>query len=68
MSRRKPQPKSLPQATEDVVWRSRILMEILEGCGPLGDPIMDGMRRLEHALEDYEASRQPTAAQGQLAL
>lgn len=67
MSRRKPQPKSMPQATDAVVWRSRILCEMLEGCE--GDnPLQAAIRNLVHALEDYEASRQPTAAQGQLAL
>lgn len=68
MSRkRKPQPRSMPQATDAVVWRSRILCEMLEGRE--GDnPLQAAIRHLEHALEDYEASRTPIASQGTLAL
>lgn len=68
MSRkRKPQPKSIASATDAVVWRSRILCELLEGRE--GDNSMQSaIRNLEHALEDYEASRMPISAQGALAL
>lgn len=65
--RRKPAVKSLDAATEAVVWRARMLCEILDGRE--GDnPMIAAIRNMEHALEDYEASRTPAGAQGTLAL
>lgn len=66
MSRRKPQPKSMPQATEDLYWRAKLLVEELSSLRPI--PALDQVKRAQYALEDFEASRQPTATQGQLAL
>lgn len=56
--RRKPIVKPLVTATDAVVWRARILCEMLEGRE--GDnPTIAAICNLEHALEDYEASRTP---------
>ena len=56
MSRRKPVPTTIERATEELFWRARILCEIVDGF-PKDARTAEPLRRLEYALEDFEASR-----------
>jgi hypothetical protein len=56
MSRkRKPITKPLPEAAEALLWRARILTEILEGL-ELPVQTAEPIRRLKDAIDDYEFS------------
>ena len=58
MSRkRKPITKPLPEAAEALLWRARILTEILEGL-ELPVQTAEPIRRLKDAIGDYEASKE----------
>lgn len=61
--RRKPVVKSIATATEAVVWRTRILCEMLEAI-TLPPQLEEPIRRTLDALDDYQASAQapPQAA------
>ena len=63
--RRKPQLKPLASATESVIWRSRIMLEMLQPID-LPPQFRDPMKRWSEALEDYEASRNISPAQMEL--
>lgn len=64
--RRKAIVKPLDSAIEAMAWRARILCEFLEGMEG-NNQTQAAIRNLEHAIEDYEASR-PSSRQGQLEL
>lgn len=62
--KRKPKVKSLEAATEAVVWRARILCEMLEGR-EADNPLMAAIVYVEHALEDYEFAKHPANGHAQ---
>jgi hypothetical protein len=56
MSRkRKPTRKPFAAAAEALRWRSIVLLEAIGSAAPLGEPI----KRLQMALDDFDASREP---------
>ena len=65
MSRRKPVPTTIERATDNLYWRAKMLMEIVAGF-PDNDRTAEPLRRLEYALEDFEASRGVQTATGPL--
>jgi hypothetical protein len=68
MSRkRKPVVKPIAEATDELYWRARVISENVDNKR-IPAEYVDSMMRLRSALQDYEASRTPTAAQGTLAL
>lgn len=68
MSRgRKPLAKSLATATDDLHWRSKILLEMCDGL-ELPIQLHEPIRRLRMALEDFEASKHPVNGHAQLEL
>lgn len=66
-TRRKPIPKPIATATDAIVWRSRIMLEMLEGI-TLPPQFKEPMKRMQDALDDYEASRQTSNGHTQMEL
>lgn len=63
MSRkRKPVQMTIAQATEAILWRARILCEMLDA---LEQPVQmqEPIKRMKEALSDFEASKTPTVFQ-----
>lgn len=56
MSRRKPVPTTIERATDNLFWRAKMLAEIVAGF-PDDARTAEPLRRLEYALEDFEASK-----------
>lgn len=65
MSRRKPVPTTIAAATDTLLWRARVLAEIVDGF-PDDARTAEPLRRLWHAIEDFEASRGVQTAAGPL--
>lgn len=58
--RRKPVAKPIAAATEAVIWRGRVLCEMLEAV-TLPPQLEEPIRRMLDALDDYEASKVPAS-------
>jgi hypothetical protein len=67
MSRRKPIVKPIAVAMDAVAWRLRIHIEMLEGI-TLPPQFKEPIKRMQDALEDYEASRNTVNGHAQLEL
>lgn len=65
MSRRKPVPTTIERATDELYWRAKILAEVVDGF-PKDARTAEPLRRLEYALEDFDASRGVQTAAGPL--
>lgn len=56
-TRRKPVPKPIAAAIEELHWRAKILLEFIDGLETFPNQAGDAARRLQYAIEDYEASK-----------
>lgn len=65
MSKRRPVPTTIAAATDTLLWRARVLAEIVDGF-PNDSRTAEPLKRLWYAIEDFEASRGIQTASGPL--